>query len=965
MSRLLSEPGERRRQRPRTTCRPRIERVESRELLTLFVVSTTADSGQGSLRQAIIDSNATYGSNEIDFAIEGEFTGPPTIQLDAALPPITNSVLIDGTTQYGSGGKPYVELDGTYAGAKSNGLEIQATGVTIQGLVINRFSGSGILVLEPPTSTPGGPKATGMLADQILNNYIGTDVTGTTSLGNGGYGVQVVGSNVVVGTRQAPNVIAGNAYDGIRVSDATATGITIQGNAIGTDLSGHFSLGNLGSGIDVRRGASSVTTSGNIVLANGLDGLHIENASKVHSTNDWLGAIGGSSPLLGNHGAGVQLVGASQSSVIGDQIQNNRAAGISAVGPGAGNDFLFNTICTNGGGVGIALSQGANNFQRPPTIISAVSFVANQTTVTGAVVGNPNTLVQVQFFKNPPTDRNEGCALIGTVNVLTGLNGIGVFSKVLPASVGDYLTATATETTNGTSEFTSFQVPAPFTVINTNDSGFGSLRQAVLNSNAHPGVDQIDFKIPGSGPFVIHSSGPLFVTDPVVIDAYTQAGSRANTSFTGDNAVIQVALDGTPPSGATQPQSGNAAATGFIITSGGTTIRGMAIGNFGGAGIYILGPGDNHIEGNFLGTDTTGTQARPNSLAGVLVGGSTVTSVANWIGGTTTAAQNVISGNNGPGVYLFGNTAGNHLEGNFIGTDPSGRQALGNANTGVLISDSPGNFVGGITARSGNLISGNRAAGTPNPNADPATSGAAGVVIVGAGSTGNIVAGNLIGTTIDGLAALPNAFDGLDISGAAGNIVGGAGLAGNTISGNGFAGVRIAGAGATGNLVLGNRIGVDVTGGRPLGNHSDGIFINQAPSNRIGIPGLGNVIAANAGSGVNILGATARGNLVQANQIGAPGLANLGFGVVIQDATGNTIGGTLPAAGNSLLNNRLGPIGVFIGGYQMTPGVLNRNLVVGNTSTPNGPLARSVTTRSTRVAVAQPRRQSTSVPSNA
>src|SRR5687768_11247857 len=112
------------------------------------------------------------------------------------------------------------------------------------------------------------------------------------------------------------------------------------------------------------------------------------------------------------------------------------------------------------------------------------------------------------------------------------------------------------------------QMLSTFSVINTLDAGAGSLRQAILNANAHPGADLIDFNIPGSG---VHTIQPLSalptITSPVTIDGYSQPGSSGNTSQSGDNAVINVELDGS-----VSPTS----TSGFVVTSGSSTIRGLA-----------------------------------------------------------------------------------------------------------------------------------------------------------------------------------------------------------------------------------------------------------------------------------------------------------------------------------------------------------------------------------------------------
>ena len=357
------------------------------------------------------------------------------------------------------------------------------------------------------------------------------------------------------------------------------------------------------------------------------------------------------------------------------------------------------------------------------------------------------------------------------------------------------------------------------------------------------------------------------------------------------------------------------------LTAGNSTIRGLAINRFGGAGIHVQLPGGtNFIQGNFIGTDPTGTLSRGNGSSvqsgGVWIDGSS----GNWIGGPYPTNRNVISGNSGPGVYLL-NCAGNTVQGNLIGTSVSGTAALGNSNNGISLYNAPGNQVGGTAAGARNVISGN---------------GGSGVYLNGSGTTGNLVQGNYIGTDTNGSLAIPNAGDGVTVNGAPANTIGGTSAgAGNLLSGNSQGGVALNGAGAdsnlvqgnlyrhgrvgqagprehafrghdfwreqqsgrrdngggaqrhfgqqagrrlshdqlaSGNLVQGNFIGVDVTGTNALGNAVDGISIDSASSNTVGgtTPGARNVISGNTSYGIEIYNATATGNS-DSGQLHRPG----------------------------------------------------------------------------------------------
>ena len=154
-----------------------------------FTVTSTANSGAGSLRQAILDAGDTPGHDLIRFNLPG--SGPFTITPLTALPSIQEGVTIDGTTQPGFAGRPLIELNGASAGANVNGLYLLSTGCVIKGLCINRFTRNGIRV-----ESLGG--------NVIQGCYIGTDVWGTNAYGNAQRGIFLQSAaNVVGGTNTA------------------------------------------------------------------------------------------------------------------------------------------------------------------------------------------------------------------------------------------------------------------------------------------------------------------------------------------------------------------------------------------------------------------------------------------------------------------------------------------------------------------------------------------------------------------------------------------------------------------------------------------------------------------------------------------------------------------------------------------------------------------------------------------
>jgi parallel beta-helix repeat protein len=292
------------------------------------------------------------------------------------------------------------------------------------------------------------------------------------------------------------------------------------------------------------------------------------------------------------------------------------------------------------------------------------------------------------------------------------------------------------------------------------------------------------------------------------------------------------------------------------------------------------------------------------------------------VGGIVAAARNVISGNTGDGVEIRGALAsGNRVQGNFLGTNAAGTLSLGNGNVGVRINGAPNNTVGGTVAGARNVLSGNNDSG---------------VVIEGAVAGGNLVQGNFIGVNPAGTADMGNAFDGVQIRGAAvNNTVGGTvAAARNIISGNNQFGVFVRNADTVSNRIQGNFIGLAANGVAPMGNTSHGIWIADAANNNtIGgaAAGAGNVIAHNGGDGVLIgndpafLGLTTAGseNSVLGNRI----FSNAGQGIDLGNNDGPTPNDVNDADSgpNDLLNNPVLTSAFLDGANLQITGFINTN----------------------------------------
>jgi titin len=460
-----------------------------------------------------------------------------------------------------------------------------------------------------------------------------------------------------------------------------------------------------------------------------------------------------------------------------------------------------------------------------------------------------------------------------------------------------------------------------YTVFNTNDSVLGSLRAAILNANANPGSDLINFSLPYGAQITPVTSLPA-LTGQVAIDATVPAPFKAPG---------MIVLDGST-AGGTGLQ--------FLAGSSSSSVRGLDLVHWSTA-IELAAVTSVGIGGNYIGTDLSGSAAAANGTGILIHGGAS----GNGIGGVTTASRNVISGNSGIGIDIEDpGTNSNIVLGNYIGTDASGTAALGN-DDGVVVAGGTGNAIRGTSAATRNVISAN----------------GGGIFIEGPGTDGTIVQGNYIGTNASGTAALGNSSDGVFVCGSCistgtltGTVIGGTSSANrNVISGNGGIGVDILSAGTNGTIVRGNYIGTNASGTAALGN-SEGMFIcgcGFGPGDLTGTivggtaSGAGNVISGSDGIGVFVCGCggphgtsggTFQGNRIGTNAAGTAALGNEDEGIELCGCagaggglSGYTIGGTTAGARNVISGN--GHVGVGICGCGGGAGAgADSNVISGN-----------------------------------
>jgi CSLREA domain-containing protein len=953
-------------------CRPQVQALEDRLLLTI-TVNSTGDAPNGvhpfplcdtgnfflgppvqnnltgicTLRAAIQTANLA-GGGVINFNLPAGSTIFPGSALDEIVVPVT----IDGS---GPDGKPGIVLDGSNAdphGQGVDGLVIAGGNSTVKGLVIDNFKGvalAGGVVL-------GGAalRLHGVLGDNVVQgNYLGTDLTGLVArpngfgliigaLGGGGSGDNTVGGTTV----QALNLISGNTYAGLEIiGGPNSTNNVVEGNYIGTDLTGLAALANQQSGIYITNGAgqtriganandANAAAEGNVISGNKQEGVLISGSDDNVVAGNYIGVDATGMARLGNGREGVRIDSGSSNNTVGGttevarNILSSNLSGVSLRDDGTtGNLVSGNYIGTDAGGtvklgnnIGVYINNAADN------------------TIGGTMAGAGN-LISGNF--------DDGVQLVdagATRNVIAG-NFIGT-DRDGAATLGNGFEGVDV-------------IAAPGNTIGGSDPGAANL----ISGNAFDGVF-----VGGAGADGNVVAGNLIGTDITGTVALANGGDGVLVSNGADNTIggldplapnlISGNLgDGIGISGAKATNNlvaGNLVGTditgkeklgnagdGVHIVNGasenaignGAEGPGNLLSGNGRDGVFLGGAGTalNLVQGNLIGTDITGGAELGNAGVGVVLANHATGNTIGGLGGPVELG-NVISGNGSDGVRITDNfTTLNLVQGNFIGTDQAGTIALGNLGNGVsILNGAATNAVGGAgvpVAGLGNLISGNTGDG---------------VLVSDNGTTENQVQGNLIGTDITGAARLANTSNGVEIvSGANANLIGGAGAPGgagalgNVISGSGQDGVRLSDNNTARNLVQGNFIGTNLAGVAALANAAHGVeIVNGANGNTIGgvgapLAGLGNVIAGNARDGVHIVGAGTSNNVVQTNFIGtdatgAAALANGNDGVLIgAGAASNTVGGIAAGAGNIVSGN-------VANGVELTGNGTAQNLVQGN-----------------------------------
>lgn len=449
-----------------------------------FVVTTAADSGPGSLRDAIGLANASQGADTIRFAIPG--SGVHTIPLQSELPDVKDPVTIDATTQPGYSGTPLVEIDGS-SGDAGFGIHVLTGESAIRGLAIGGFpykdvDGTGFAIwLEN-----GGENI-------VEACFLGTNAAGTADRANAFGDIYIYESagNLVGGrVAEARNIISGscqaaNVY--LNFSDRV-TDNRIEGNYIGTDVTGAVDLNATGTGVFISDGVNNIVGGSaegarNVISGNGGDfngfDVSIQGGHDNLVQGNYIGTdASGTASVMTSLAGGILLDGAAVDNMVGGTagsggnvigfnyfgIQVGEYNGVST-----GNSFLGNLIgeCV-GSPIGLGTDyvtpndaadgdSGPNDFQNFPSLLSAIGS-DDSAVITGRLSSTPNAAFRIELFANTGCNASgfgPGERFLGVTNVTTGADGAANFEVSLPVplAAGESVTATATNPNGSTSEF--------------------------------------------------------------------------------------------------------------------------------------------------------------------------------------------------------------------------------------------------------------------------------------------------------------------------------------------------------------------------------------------------------------------------------------------------------------------------------------------------------------------------------
>ena len=715
----------------------------------------------------------------------------------------------------------------------------------------------------------------------IQGNLIGTDISGRFDLGNESNGITIGigGSDNTIGgaTLTARNIISANLGCGIRLTNNGTTGNVVQGNLIGTDVTGIAPLGNHSVGIYIDGAPDNLIGGyqpgdGNVISGNANSGVIIAYYGTAQNNviqGNLIGVAGNGTTSLANAGNGVSS-DAPFTTIGGDQ-------------PGTGN------IIANNAGWGVYIS-GSNSLVQGNIVCGNAYGGVGISSANNQILGNSVGITATGM----PSGNNGGVFVYGSDNFIEG-NVISRNSKNRLSIDG---TGASGNVVQGNFIGTDITGKVPL-----GNQGNGVEIGNAASDNTIGGFSSVgpDGTLTGAGNVISANTANGVLIDGGASFNFVQ-GNFIGTGANGTEPAVAIPAIASVPSPV--PVLGNGQ-DGILIQDSPNNVvgqqqievdvvalgspRNIVSGNLGD-GISIAGSDStgNWVQDNYVGTDVTGMNAIPNGNPHPGTGEQLGIRVGLGGANNNTITGNLVSGNLKGGVSLDNDAFFNTVVGNWIGTDSTYEAALPNGDKGLIIQ----------SGASDNTVQGNTI---------PSNHGIGVVVGVTGTEADNTIADNFIGTDPTGTLALPNWGDGLYIVSSDNQVTDNV-ISANTGNGVTISAVTINGIviGATGNVLQGNQIGTDPSGTLSLGNWNNGVFINFGASS----------------------------NVIQNNAITFNVTAGVGVG---NDATDL-------CTGNAILNNSIhdnGALGIDLGNDGVTP---NGSGPVGPNDFQNYPVLTSVVT---------------------
>lgn len=638
-----------------------VELLEARIAPASFTVTTIADSGPGSLRQAILDANARVGADGIRFSIQAS----SVIALLSPLPAITDSLVINGPLTNGPSGTDRISIDGTQAVGSSglndgSGLMLVgpgASGSSISGLAIYGFDAAGIEIVN----------CTGV---KVLSNYLGLKPNGDAVTERMSEGVLISGGkNNVIGLFAGSDLAGGNAIGGSEV------GIRVTGSAMNTNIDNN-TIGliafpaiprpnEIGILVENARGTRiGMGGIGNFIAANSSFGIKLNTeASGTTITRNRIGAFDADGEWLGSQEWGIFVDGA-KSTTIG-----------SAKGSayGSGDQFLGNRISGNYAG-GIWVHTG----DEPVQILN--NRIGTQ--IDGKALPTPNYQGYTPGNGGPgilvtrSTDAAPTPKVTISSNLISGNMGAGIEFR----GFGNTIVTEVTNNVIGTTSYFLPKTPLP------NGAGIiiDRANGVVIGSSAQGELGNVIVASDGDGILVKHSTSVSLLGNHIGSMPLQGSGKFGNRGH-GIHLIGVGAVN-----------------VGFQTPS---DIFGNTIASNGGDGIFVDGaedfgglPMNVQIYGNRIGTGAT--DATGNEGAGIHVEDARGVKIGNGLtppNQSKTGGGNSINGNLGDGILIEGSRGVSVLN-NYIGDNP-GFNPVGNLGDGISLINSRG-----ITIKGGTIV---------------------------------------------------------------------------------------------------------------------------------------------------------------------------------------------------------------------------------------------------------------------